>query len=281
VSTLQITKESTLTKHQVKSFRKGISQHEEMVVQVRFDDQCGNGHNTFSITADVYDNRRRGRGPDAKFDRGGCLHEEIAQHFPEFAPFIKWHLCSTDGPHAYIANTVYFAGDRDCWGKREGEPAQWETAIQFGDNPIKHTFRRGQKFIQFLEQAAAHPGRERFDFEVIRVDHDRERETFGPKFTFGGFGERWHECPFDSEQDALDFLYALQHCNPQFVRTVTAYGKGKARELDSARRAAIWPDATDEQLTAEPEVLKAALLERLPGLLAEFRRDVESLGFTW
>lgn len=56
-------------------------------------------------------------------------------------------------------------------------------------------------------------------------------------------------------------------------------GEGKARELDAARRVACWPDATDEDLTAPG--LEDRLMARLPALLAEFRHDVESLGFTY
>ena len=65
-------------------------------VTLRYDDQCGNGHNTFSMTAS-------GR------DMGGCCHEEIVQAFPDLEPFIKWHLCSSDGPLHYIENTIYHA----------------------------------------------------------------------------------------------------------------------------------------------------------------------------
>ena len=57
------------------------------------------------------------------------------------------------------------------------------------------------------------------------------------------------------------------------------HGRGKERELGYARNAAVWPDATDEQLMSDelPELLKA----RLPGLLKEFRAVIESLGVTW
>jgi len=72
-----------------------------MTVTVRFDDRCRNGHNTFSITSNI---RRNGR-----WESGGCQHELIAMRFPELAPFIKWHLCSTDGPMHYVANTSYWA----------------------------------------------------------------------------------------------------------------------------------------------------------------------------
>lgn len=126
--------------------------------EIRFDDEYGNGHNTFAITAEVRVPRRR------DIEAGGCLHDDIARVFPELASLIKWHLVSTDGPMHYVANTVYHASDRD---------------------------------------------------------------------------------------------------------------------FDAARSCGVWPDATDEELSADPETLKVALLERLPGLLAEFRADVERAGFLW
>lgn len=58
-------------------------------------------------------------------------------------------------------------------------------------------------------------------------------------------------------------------------------GKGKERQLDSARSAAVWPDATDADLCQEPEALKAALVARLPALLANFHADMEAAGFLW
>ena len=121
---------------------------------IRFDDDCNNGHNTFAITGEIRSGRR--------IESCGCLHEEIAEHFPELIPLIKWHLVSTDGPMHYIANTLYHV---------------------------------------------------------------------------------------------------------------------KEKNLDYARSTAVWPDATDEQLTADD--LKEELEKRLPALLVEFRKAVESLGFTY
>ena len=40
-------------------------------------------------------------------------------------------------------------------------------------------------------------------------------------------------------------------------------------------------EATDEQLCAEPEVLKKLLEDRLPELLQRFRTDVEAAGLLW
>jgi hypothetical protein len=58
-------------------------------------------------------------------------------------------------------------------------------------------------------------------------------------------------------------------------------GEGKDRDLDAAREAATWPEATDEQLMTEPVELKDMLLDRLPGLMSEFKAAVESLGLVY
>lgn len=49
--------------------------------------------------------------------------------------------------------------------------------------------------------------------------------------------------------------------------------------MSTASRAAIWPEATDEELTA-PD-LASRLAARLPALMAAFRVAVEELGFTY
>lgn len=78
-----------------------IGTAERMRVEVRFDDHCGNGHNTLSICG--YGERlERGRWVDSF---GGQCTDEMREHFPELARLLPWHLCSTDGPMHYIANT--------------------------------------------------------------------------------------------------------------------------------------------------------------------------------
>lgn len=85
----------------------------ELTVHVRFDDECKNGHETFSMTADFAIGRH--------IESCGCLHEDIARAFPKLAHLIKWHLTSTDGPMHYLANTKHLAGNRDCHGLLAGE----------------------------------------------------------------------------------------------------------------------------------------------------------------
>lgn len=213
----------------------------------------------------------------------GQIVEDISKAFPELVPLLKWHLCGPDGPMHYLANAVYLAGDRCHHGKRAGEPWAWDDAVQFGSNPIKHKLT--PKFAAFLIEAGKLRGEARFDFEVLRYDHDDRgrdgRYQFGPKFTFGGFAERWHSCPFDSEDAALDFLRALRTCDPQFLKIPAQWSEGKPRDLAGARRVAIWPDATDAELMQEPDDLRATLKARLPALQAEFRAAVEGAGLLW
>jgi hypothetical protein len=207
---------SVLTKSQTKTFTKsGRNLRGELVkitATVRYDDQCGNGKNTFSITGSMSDGS------------GGCIHEDIAHFFPELAPLIKWHLVSSDGPMHYLANVVYMAGDRDHNGLKAGELKQ----IRNG--------RTGK-----LSWKRVEPGLPKY------LDQD--------------------ETPTQSE---------LITYEPWCIK-----GEGKARDLKAARSIAVWPDATDAELCAEPEELKAALKARLPALLAEFQAAVEGFGFVF
>lgn len=84
-------------------------------VEIKFDDYCKNGHETFSICATVSTSKSRRRDD---IEAGGQLRGEIAEVFPELVPLIKYHLVSTDGPMHYIANALYHAkqhGPQSAW----------------------------------------------------------------------------------------------------------------------------------------------------------------------
>jgi hypothetical protein len=114
--------ESKLTKKQIRTYgprafaAPGYRDGSTITATVRYDDECGNGHNTFAITADI-------REPDRGVTAGGCLHDEVARYFPEIAGLIKWHLVSSDEPMHYIENTMYWLGYRGwCDGKYTSPP---------------------------------------------------------------------------------------------------------------------------------------------------------------
>ena len=111
---------STLVKKQVKTFKKVYVENGReyvLIAKVCYDDECGNGHNTFAITGEIW-RAEQGQPIGRDCESCGRIHEDIAKRLPELAPYIKWHLVSSDGPMAYIANTVYHAqsyGPRYAW----------------------------------------------------------------------------------------------------------------------------------------------------------------------
>jgi hypothetical protein len=232
---------SILTKNQKKTFRKELSNGDVIIATVRYDDECGNGHNSFSITGELYDRDyirgessvQNSKGKKRFGGSCGCLHDEIAKHFPELAPLIKWHLVSSDGPMHYVANTIFQASDRDHRGLLAGEKRQ------------------------LVNGRTKQPVWER----VMRDGTGQE--------VSGGSGN-WQ----DSAEKPTETLTAAWE-------PVWVVGEGKARELDHARSSAVWPEATDAELMQDREALTAALLARLPALMVEFKAAVESLGFTY
>lgn len=242
-------------------------------VFLRYDDECKNGHNTFSIT-----------GETKYLDRGkwyegssGCIHDEIAKYFPEYAHLIKWHLTSSDMPMYYINNTLFLAGERDCWGRLKGEPCNFKKSLYFGDFPISYNKRFSDDFIDWLLSLGQN---DKENLQIEEVEHEKISDyNFALKYTFKGYALEWHQCYFDSLREIEEFREALIKY-PIIIREYpTSFGEGKERQLDSARASAVWPDATDDDLCS-PD-LRQKLLDRLPSLMAEFRKDMESLGFVW
>jgi len=209
-----------------------------MVAEVRFDEDCRNGKNSFAITGHGWYDRYK----SLDWDFGGCCHEKIEVVFPELANLIKWHLCDTDWPMHYIANTLYLAGDKDHYDLRKGEtkPRLAKGGIPMWELVADVTGCETKTPVDTPKKAPVHR------VETLVVSH---------------------EMPM-----ALPIL--------RWER-LEQVGEGKERQLDAARRVAVWPEATDEQLCSEPEVLKKLLEDRLPELQRRFRADVEAAGLLW
>jgi hypothetical protein len=244
-------------------------------VDVRFDDECRNGHETFSITGQTW--------RDGREDCCGCIHDIIAEVFPELAHLIKWHLVSTDGPMHYVANTCYFASNRDYDGLLKGEENKRECHVKhfvkFGDSPIEHQV--GKKLKTFIDETLATDG----EFIIDKVEHKAPTKSgeyeYAPKYQFAGMDCAWYECPFDNLREANAWLEAITTTKMTWSSRTNMFGKGKERELDAARSAAIWPEATDDELSVERPELEKKLLERLPIIMEAFKADVVGAGFLW
>lgn len=255
-------------------------------VTIDYDDRHGNGHNTFSITATVWD-KRRGE-PSRSHDRGhlmsGLCHDRIAETFPELAYLLDWHGMTSDGPLHYIQNTVYFAGDKDHYGMSAGEPYNFHRTIRFTNFPYPSLLRTlPESFLTHLEELFHDKGTSG-THTIVPVAHKHAgvegQYQFRPRYTIAGYDVPWHDCPFDTFQQAQDLINALSRHHWEMISVPGNYSEGKVRQLDDARRSAIWPDATDEELSVPEEELKAKLQKRLPSLLKRFKVILDNIGFS-
>ncbi|GAF88287.1 unnamed protein product, partial [marine sediment metagenome] len=185
--------------------------------EIRFDDNCKNGHATFAIVASGW--------RDGREDIGGCCHDEIIKAFPELEPLIQWHLVSTDSPMHYVANTVYHAGNRDCWGLVKGQVKSYETRVVFGENPIEHALKPA--FIEFLQKRLKRPNTKSpiRTIKVTGTGTDGKSEYNG--WTFNGYACKWYECPFKTHAQARNFASAFFSHDPKFIRKPVSWGEGK------------------------------------------------------
>lgn len=92
--------QSTLVYDQKIFFEKETNEG-KVKVHIRYDDECGNGHNSFSMVACAYNWSCPAGHPSTD--------KLFRTYFPHLQKYRKWHLCSSDGPIHYIENTIYWA----------------------------------------------------------------------------------------------------------------------------------------------------------------------------
>jgi hypothetical protein len=81
-----------------------IQGEEKTVIKIKLNDECKNGHEDFSMTADIYE--------DGRDVGGGCCHDHILKLRPDLKPFADLHLATWQGVPMYaVENGFYwFAG---------------------------------------------------------------------------------------------------------------------------------------------------------------------------
>jgi len=248
-------------------------------VKVRFDDSCKNGHNSLGVTASF----GRGKEPEKMQnpDCCGCLHDDVLRIFPALERLVDFHLAGTDGPMHYIENTTYLAGDLDCQGMKKGEPWKFRTNLMVDGGEVFELKKPFDAFIEGIVREKGIQGLNDLSVKAIPMKGKEDQENLA-NYSVSGYDTDWMGAPFKSRETAEGFVNALNDCKSAEIAQVPyLFGEGKERELDAARRSAIWPEATDEQLML-PKVELAELLEkRLPALVSEFQSLIEQTGLSW
>lgn len=260
---------SKLTRSQFKPYaQKEIDYYgtkADLIVKIRYDDDCGNGHNSFAITADIYKHNKRS---DSAYLAGGCCHDEIIEHFPELKRAIDFHLTSSDGPMHYVANAMYHAKEV----KPNTVPRFYDYRLMFFDCPF--TFKLSKRLKEFIESYKFGE-----KIEVVALTHPRNHligeYQYSDKYTFKGLELEWYKSLFCERRDAEEMAAALMSMPFTIEQFVSDYQDEKIPDLEAARSSAIWDDAELEDFTEEK------LNARLPVLMQEFKQIVESFGFEY
>ena len=78
----------------------------DAVIKIKLNDECKNGHQDFSITANIF---KHGEPKTERNSLGaGCCHDAILKIAPEFKQFVNLHLCDKDGIPMYASTNGYY-----------------------------------------------------------------------------------------------------------------------------------------------------------------------------
>lgn len=89
-----------------------------IVINMRCNDECNNGHDPFAITGEYYEPTRK-RNADAhdlrefngkmyEMTKGGCIHDEILKVRPSLKLLADLHLSDGDGVPMYALENGYY-----------------------------------------------------------------------------------------------------------------------------------------------------------------------------
>jgi len=90
---------------------------QKLIIEIRCDDECKNGHDTFSITGTIlgkacssnhYYAIKYNDGKYYRHEGGGCIHDVILNAHPELKPLVEIHLSDGDGVPMYAVENGYY-----------------------------------------------------------------------------------------------------------------------------------------------------------------------------
>ena len=98
-------------------FQGGVG---KLVIDIGYDDDCGNGHNSFYMSSTMYRD---------DINQQGCNKEDIANYGGEYADLLKWNSMTSEGPLYYIDNTHSHATNKDGNGLLKGEYSAYTLSV--------------------------------------------------------------------------------------------------------------------------------------------------------
>lgn len=184
---------SKTVKEQTKQFSKNVvidGEERGVVVNIRWDDQCANGRNSFSVTATICRPFEEWEFAERLRVTRCADHSIVEKHFPELAKYTKWHLMFTDGPMHYLANTLYHASDRDHNGCLKGEYRSFAYKVMVGGECL-FTSRTFYSFRNWLHRDEAKEETQNF--------FDKIKSELNPEIVEVGIGQ-----PSEGKEPELD-----------------------------------------------------------------------------
>ena len=108
----------------VKNITIKKSSIEYVKVQIRFNDECGNGKNSLGISGEYF--TREGMESCGQIQEHilDCIGENTEYDWLKLA--MKFHLCDTNSPLHYIANTVYWKDEGNIEYAKLSAIANWD-----------------------------------------------------------------------------------------------------------------------------------------------------------
>lgn len=101
------TLQQTATNDLRKKIKTTTEEGNTLIIKIRLNDECKNGHQDFSITGELYQKDKPMN--DRNMISCGCIHDEILAARPDLKIFVNLHLCDYLGtPMHPIENGFYF-----------------------------------------------------------------------------------------------------------------------------------------------------------------------------
>jgi hypothetical protein len=225
----------------------------DIIVKIRLNDECKNGHEDFSITADIY---KTGKRSDINFLAGGCCHDEILKFFPEFKIFVDLHLSDWNGfPMYCIENGFYHLTDgfNNIKPKDPGFDAEFcnyyrisldkyeilkksENKVEYGIllkelGILKDWTKQANKAIKELEKLTGNE----FESKATRTQYNEP-----PKEQIADFKQKKESGYFTDEQKAIRNKEAKEAKRVKRFKNITERYDKTIREAEHDKKIILW-----------------------------------------